>query len=92
MTSWTTGYERRRSGKVLQLTLEHEAVEILQALAPTKNTQGYLVSQLLRQEEQRRRDIRHYREEAAATQAAQREQHSEGEDVWRATGARLYVA
>jgi hypothetical protein len=52
-----------RTGKPTQLTLEYEAVEILHLLAPGKKTQGYLVSQLLRQEEQRRCDIRKYREQ-----------------------------
>ena len=52
-----------RTGKPTMLTLEFEAREILRQIAPGKKTQGTLVSFLLRQEEQRRADIRHYREQ-----------------------------
>ena len=52
-----------RTGKLITLTLEFEAREILRRLAPGPKTQGTLVSFLLRQEEQRRADIRHYREQ-----------------------------
>jgi hypothetical protein len=57
-----------RTGKPTMLTLEFEAREILRQLAPGKKTQGTLVSFLLRQEEQRRCDIRKYREQFSPVQ------------------------
>jgi|RhiMethySRZTD1v2_1073278.scaffolds.fasta_scaffold22480_9 hypothetical protein len=57
-----------RTGKPTMLTLEFEAREILRRLAPGKKTQGTLVSFLLRMEEQRRHDIRNYREQCSPVQ------------------------
>jgi hypothetical protein len=51
----------KRSGLPRQYTLEPEAVEILQTLAPNRKSQGALLSTLLRQEEQRRADLRQLR-------------------------------
>lgn len=47
-----------RQGIIKYLTLEHEAVEILESLAPGTKAQGKLVSALLRQEEARRIEAR----------------------------------
>jgi hypothetical protein len=57
-----------RTGKPTMLTLEFEAREILRRLAPGKKTQGFLVSFLLRMEEQRRCDIRNYRAQCSPVQ------------------------
>lgn len=47
-----------RQGRAKNLTLEVEACTILERLAPNMKAQGYLISVLLRQEEQRRLDAR----------------------------------
>ena len=54
-----------RRGRPKYLTLEHEACEILETLAQGKKAQGYLLSSLLRQEEQRRATMRRLREVVA---------------------------
>jgi hypothetical protein len=51
-----------RNGKPTTLTFELEALEILHRLAPGRKAQGFLLSMLLRQEEQRRIESRHLRE------------------------------
>jgi len=58
-----------RRGKSVCLTLEHEAVEILHALAQNDRSHGKLVSLLLRQEEARRIEARRLREKIQALSA-----------------------
>ena len=45
-----------RRGKVKQITLEYDAVAVLEALAPGPKAQGRLVSELLRAEVSRREE------------------------------------
>ena len=52
-----------RRGKAKYLTLEFEACEILETMAQGTRAQGYLLSSLLRQEEQRRAEMRKSRAE-----------------------------
>jgi hypothetical protein len=67
-----------RRGKCKYLTLEFEAVEILETLASGKTAQGRLLSTLIRQEEARRAELRRLRlsghptVEAALAQEAER--------------------
>ena len=43
-----------RRGRAVNITLDWDAVEILDALAPSRHTMGRFVSQLLRNEQARR--------------------------------------
>jgi hypothetical protein len=54
-----------RTGRPKTLTLEYEAVEILEQLAQGYRAQGWLISTLLRQEEARRIEARRLREARA---------------------------
>lgn len=57
---WPAGLKRK--GVAVNLTLEAEAVGILRSLCGNHKGYGLLVSQLLRQEEQRRQEARQRRE------------------------------
>jgi hypothetical protein len=50
-----------RRGVSKYLTLEHEAVQILETLAVGPNAQGRLLSTLIREEEVRRHELRKIR-------------------------------
>jgi hypothetical protein len=56
-----------RWGRAKNLTLEPEAVAILERLAGNTRSQGRLVSTLLRQEERKRQEMRVLRERLAQT-------------------------
>jgi hypothetical protein len=55
-----------RKGRAINVTIEHECVDILHALCPSGKSYGRLLSELLRREEQRRHDARKLRERLVA--------------------------
>jgi hypothetical protein len=56
----------RRKGKPCTYTFEHEALVILRTLCPNTQAFGKFLSDLLRQEEQRRIEARRLRHKLAA--------------------------